>query len=556
MSYLALARRYRPDDFSGILSQKHITRTLANAISSGRISHAYLFCGSRGTGKTTTARVLAKSLNCEKGPTPTPCGQCINCREIKAGISPDVFEIDAASNRGIDDIRQLRENVRYSPVSSRYKIYIIDEVHRLTHEAFDALLKTLEEPPPHVIFVFATTEPQALPPTILSRTQRFDFKRVPISALAETVNNVTSSEGLEIEPKAALLVARKADGSLRDALSLLDQLINFSQGKITAESASEILGLVKTDFLFKITEAVVKHDTSLVLELFNIYFDEGGDIDDLTTELSAFLSKLLMVKNGVRETTILEMDISELERAEALISEIDTSDILRMLQIMADFISDKKSGVDPIVAMEVALTRLAGLDKAIDIDKLLANFSISGNMAKVSSGHSLPKRVKITKTSSVKDDQNSTAVIQGTQAPLTDDQSISISRKLDDIANWWPNFLGFVKGKSLAVWSHLQHAEASFTGDNQVNFGFPEGNEFHMKFLTGKKGFIIDCLKEFSSTSPGVSFVKVESKNNNWTGGPNMSEQSVKEFLDRHPKIKKLHSLIDGDDIRFRGSMQ
>ena len=206
MSYLALARRYRPEDFTKILAQNHITKTLTNAVSSGRISQAYLLCGPRGTGKTSTARVLAKSLNCETGPTSTPCCECINCKEIKAGISPDVFEIDAASNRGIDDIRELRENVRYAPVSSRYRVYIIDEVHRLTQEAFDALLKTLEEPPPHVVFIFATTEPQNLPATILSRTQRFDFKRVPVSVLAETVNNVAKSEGLEIEPKAAVLM--------------------------------------------------------------------------------------------------------------------------------------------------------------------------------------------------------------------------------------------------------------------------------------------------------------------------------------------------------------
>jgi len=277
MSYLALARRYRPDDFSGILAQNHITKTLTNAVSSGRISQAYLFCGPRGTGKTSTARVLAKSLNCEKGPTPTPCSECNNCKEIKAGVSPDVFELDAASNRGIDDIRELRENVRYAPVASRYKIYIIDEVHR----AFDALLKTLEEPPAHVIFIFATTEPQQLPATILSRTQRFDFKRVPVSTLAEAVNDVAKTEEMEIEPKAALLIARKADGSLRDALSLLDQLTSFSDGKITTESTSEILGLVKSDFLFDITSAIISHDTAAALEMFSIYFNEGGDIDEL-----------------------------------------------------------------------------------------------------------------------------------------------------------------------------------------------------------------------------------------------------------------------------------
>ncbi|RKX18670.1 MAG: DNA polymerase III subunit gamma/tau [Candidatus Zixiibacteriota bacterium] len=556
MSYLALARRYRPDDFSGILSQKHITRTLANAISSGRISHAYLFCGSRGTGKTTTARVMAKSLNCEKGPTPTPCGECINCREIKAGISPDVFEIDAASNRGIDDIRQLRENVRYSPASSRYKIYIIDEVHRLTNEAFDALLKTLEEPPPHVIFIFATTEPQSLPATILSRTQRFDFKRVPISALAETVNDIAAKEGLEIDPRAALMVARKADGSLRDALSLLDQLINFSQGMITTESASEILGLVKTDFLFKIIKAVVKHDTPAVLEMFNVYFDEGVDIDGLADELSIFLGKLLLVKNGVRETSILEMDISELEKAELLVSEIDTSDILRMLQIMADFTVDKKSGVDPVVAMEVALVRLSGLDKAVDIDELLSNLSNPVNMTRALSGHSVSKVVKATKSTSAEEGRSMDVGKKSGQAPFTRSQSTAIEHKLDNIANWWSNFLSFVKSKSLAVWSHLQYAKVSYNGSNLVDLGFPLGNEFHMKFLTGRRSFIIDCLKEFSGANPGVSFTRLENENNDLTDIPNIPKQSIEEFLNQHPKMKKLHDLIDGDDIRFRGNMQ
>jgi DNA polymerase-3 subunit gamma/tau len=241
MSYLALARKYRPGNFENIVSQHHITTTLKNAVELGRISHAYLFCGPRGTGKTTTARVLAKALNCEKGPTPEPCGVCTVCVEIARCSSPDVFEIDAASNRGIDDIRELRENVRYAAVGGRYKIYIVDEVHRLTKEAFDALLKTLEEPPSHVIFIFATTEPQALPPTILSRTQRYDFKRIPVSALAEAINSIAQKESLTIDPDAALMVAKKADGSLRDAISLLDQLSSFSENRIDVARAAEVL---------------------------------------------------------------------------------------------------------------------------------------------------------------------------------------------------------------------------------------------------------------------------------------------------------------------------
>ena len=447
----------------------------------------------------------------------------------------------------------LYENNRYD----YYPNFITtDSILHNYHLMFDHLLKTLEEPPPHVIFIFATTEPQSLPATILSRTQRFDFKRVPISALAETVNDIAAKEGLEIDPRAALMVARKADGSLRDALSLLDQLINFSQGMITTESASEILGLVKTDFLFKIIKAVIKHDTPAVLEMFNVYFDEGVDIDGLADELSIFLGKLLLVKNGVRETSILEMDISELEKAELLVSEIDTSDILRMLQIMADFTVDKKSGVDPVVAMEVALVRLSGLDKAVDIDELLSNLSNPVNMTRALSGHSVSKVVKATKSTSAEEGRSMDVGRKSGQAPFTRSQSTAIEHKLDNISNWWSNFLSFVKSKSLAVWSHLQYAKVSYNGSNLVDLGFPLGNEFHMKFLTGRRSFIIDCLKEFSGANPGVSFTRLENENNDLTDIPNIPKQSIEEFLNQHPKMKKLHDLIDGDDIRFRGNMQ
>lgn len=581
MTYLALARRYRPADFESILAQKRITRTLANAITTGRISHAYLFCGPRGTGKTSTARVLAKSLNCKNGPTPTPCGECANCAEIRIGNSPDVFEIDAASNRGIDDIRELRENVRYSPAASRYKIYIIDEVHRLTHEAFDALLKTLEEPPPHVIFIFATTEPQALPATILSRTQRFDFRRVPVSALAEAVNNVGAAEGIEIEPKAALLIARKADGSLRDALSLLDQLISFSQSKIMADLAEEVLGIVKTDFLFEMFGAIIKHDTVTVINLFEKYFGEGGDIDELAEVLSAMLSKLLLIKNGVDDMSILEMDNAEKEKAIGLVAELDTADILRMLKLMADYITEKKAGIDPVVAMELALVRLANLDKSIEIEKLLGSFRNSGPL--IAPPRTSPQPPISTKPpdsqSLFAPSPRTKATVQSPEKPPSQSQSNITGLgtfKPEEISQWWPQFLVYVKEKRTAIWSHLQHTGANYNEAGVIKISVPGANEYLMKYLAkDNKGFIVDCLGEFCGTNLGAEFVKAEGQavqqangagngtafseppaNGRAAGGwKGNVEQSATEFLNQHPQIKKLHDLIDGEDVGFRGSI-
>ncbi len=275
MSYEVFARKYRPQTFDDLVGQTHVSRTLKNAVAQNRLAHAYLFVGPRGIGKTSTARILAKSLNCVKGPTVTPCGVCDNCREIAAGNSLDVIEIDGASNRGIDDVRELRDNVRYAPAKSRLKIYIIDEVHMLTKEAFNALLKTLEEPPPHVKFIFATTEPDKVLPTILSRCQRFDLHRIPANLIAQHLQFIAGKEKITLEPAAAHAIARGAEGGLRDAESMLDQLVAFCGEKISESDVLNVFGFTSGQTVIDLTGRILRGETQAAIDLLHQQSESG-----------------------------------------------------------------------------------------------------------------------------------------------------------------------------------------------------------------------------------------------------------------------------------------
>ncbi len=292
MAYLSFALKYRPQRFADVVGQDHVTRTLRNAVASNRLHHAYLFCGPRGTGKTSVARVLAKALNCEHGPTPDPCGDCAACTAIRDGRALDIVEIDAASNRGIDEIRDLREKVKYSPAESRHKVYILDEVHMLTTEAFNALLKTLEEPPAHAFFVMATTEPHRVPPTIVSRCQRFDFRRIGVPEITSALEDIARKESLAVQPEALAAIARAADGGMRDAESILDQLVAYAGEQIDLATVNDVLGATNVETLTEIIDAIVDESHQGICEILDRLIAEGKDLAQLLDDLMLYARDL------------------------------------------------------------------------------------------------------------------------------------------------------------------------------------------------------------------------------------------------------------------------
>lgn len=320
MSYTALYRKFRPVEFEDVKGQEHIITTLKNQIEANRIGHAYLFCGTRGTGKTTVAKIFAKAVNCEHPVNGSPCGECAMCRSIAAGTSMNVIEIDAASNNGVDNIREIREEVAYRPTEGKYKVYIIDEVHMLSIGAFNALLKTLEEPPEYVIFILATTEVHKIPITILSRCQHYDFKRISIETITDRMRDLMQEEQVEVEEKALRYVAKAADGSMRDALSLLDQCIAFYLGqKLTYDNVLEVLGAVDTDVFSRLLRSVIRRDVPKVLDIVDDLVMQGRELTQLATDFTWYLRNLLLVKTSDNIEDVLDVsteNMLQLQRSE------------------------------------------------------------------------------------------------------------------------------------------------------------------------------------------------------------------------------------------------
>ncbi len=357
MSYVPLTLKYRPQRFEDVVAQRHVSQTLMNAVAADRLVHAYLFAGPRGTGKTTTARLLAKAVNCLEGPTPTPCGECHVCLSIRDGHAMDVVEIDAASNRGIDEIRDLREKVKYSPAESRAKVYILDEVHMLTKEAFNALLKTLEEPPAHAFFVLATTEPHRVPATIVSRCQRFDFRLIPTRAIADSLLQVAQSEGLDIEPEAVDAIARAAGGAMRDGLSILDQAAAFSEGAITTDDVAQVLGATDARLVGAIAGVLVEQDAKAAFEAVNRLVSEGKDIGQLLADLVTYLRNLLLLTLKA-DAAVLDVPAAERERLQQWASKTTPAWVVRAIGLLTEAQAEMRVSSQDRIILELALAHI------------------------------------------------------------------------------------------------------------------------------------------------------------------------------------------------------
>jgi len=371
MGYIVLARKYRPQSFEEVVKQEHVTRTLANAIESGRVAHAILFSGPRGTGKTTVARILAKAMNCEEGPTPIPCNKCRSCTEITSGSAVDVFEIDGASNNGVEQIRELRENAKYMPAHSPSKIYIIDEVHMLSTAAFNALLKILEEPPAHIMFLFATTELRKIPVTILSRCQCHDMRRIDMESICSHMAELCRKENVETDAESLAIIGREAGGSMRDALSLLDQVLSCSDGRITQELTLNLLGVIDRKALFDISAGIFSGNIPQILEILDQVYQQGHSIRDFYSRLLEHFRNLLIVKMGKRIEALVDIPRGELEQMTRQAGPVPELYLSRMMDVMMREEQSIKLSVNPRIAMELIFIRMFQVKPVLPIDTLI-----------------------------------------------------------------------------------------------------------------------------------------------------------------------------------------
>jgi len=504
MGYLPFARKWRPQDFDEIVGQEHITTTLKNAISMDRLHHAYLFTGPRGIGKTSTARIFSKTLNCEKGPSAKPCNNCSTCKEITSGSSMDVIEIDGASNRGIDEIRNLRETVKFSPSKGRFKIYIIDEVHMLTTEAFNALLKTLEEPPAHVKFIFATTEPHKVLPTILSRCQRFDFRRIQIKDITAKLHEVCKAEDLKIDEEAFLYIAKASDGSMRDAESILDQIASFSKGKVHLKDVIESLGMIDQETLFKSAEMIINKDAASGIHLVNEILNSGKDAKQFLLELLEHFRNIMIIKSGIDSDEIICLPKDSIDKIKTQAGMLTQGDIFYIISVISNGLKMIKQLIPERIAFELSMIKLASRDSIVSVEEILSKLHAS-------SGRPVSEAPKPVSAHPVHEEKSFfkkilPAVGGGAQTAA----AIDINRVKDA----WPILVKAMAVKRMSISSYLAEGEPDSVKGNVIVIGFPKELNFHMEVLEEKnnKDAIEQALSQIMDKSVKMSFIPTDRK--------------------------------------------
>ena len=548
MAYLVLARKWRPKAFDEVIGQEYITKTLKNAVLSNKLAHALIFSGPRGVGKTSTARIVAKSLNCDKGPTPDPCQTCVFCKEISDGNSLDVIEIDAASHTGVKDIREIIENIRYLPSLGKTKIYIIDEAHMLSQAAFNALLKTLEEPPPHVIFILATTEVHKIPVTILSRCQRFDFKKVPLEKIRERIKLITSIENIVIADETIDVISKESDGSIRDALSLLDQLIATFGSNISYEDSIRILGILDRSLIRNTISAIFKKDPKTCIEILNEACEKGVSPKRFAEDVLKMLRNALIIKTCGNEMAsgISIFDKKEIEE----ISADQTTETLEMLfNLMLQGTEIVQKSPYPQMALEMTLVKLTMLTSTVPLDEILDRIE---NLYKiVSTNNTIFSNNPVSKTQH--ENKSSDDVSENVLNKHSEKNQLhsDTSRKEIPTQNEIIPFIEYLKVKKPMIATHIEHVECVITEDSTIEITVPT-QSIHFDYLIRKD--IQEIIKTLSKEHFGKDFrIKIHEKS------LTASETSIKETnnnirekIQNNPVVQDALEIFNGRIVNLK----
>ncbi|MEW6740445.1 MAG: DNA polymerase III subunit gamma/tau [Nitrospirota bacterium] len=526
MSYLVLARKWRPQTFEDLVGQEAIARILKNAITQNKVAHAYIFSGPRGVGKTTTARILAKALNCVSGPTPDPCGKCQSCMEVTDGSSMDVSEIDGASNTGVDNIRDLRERVRYAPSGSRHKVYIIDEAHMLSTSAFNALLKTLEEPPPHVIFVLATTEPKKIPPTVLSRCQHLPFRRISGQKIKERLKFISNADSIKATDSALEMIARAADGSMRDSLTILDQIASFSED-ITESEIKDLLGITDIETLSRLSSSIIEGDRKGIINIISELTNTGTDLKTFTKDLLQFIRDLLIARIAGETENVI--DLSE-EESSAINKLRDKTTEEHMALILSELIKAEpgiRSAFYPRIALEMTLIRLSMLSHLKSVNEALRIVSSQQSVAGSQESKGQKIENKVTETEKRRIGEPETKITDSPIHPFT-------HSPIQDI---WNVVLEKIDETNHPLYSKLNEGSVSF-GDGEIKIAFNGGLSVHAESVKENIPLIKKVVQDISGRDVSINVETVEVKS--------VSKKDLKEDARNNPIIKEALELFEG----------